>query len=419
MRILYISLYFPPEMGAPSARVSELSRCWVEMGHEVTVLTCFPNYPDGIIYENYKDKAKKLYFREEFNGINVIRVWAYPTHLRSALRRSINYLSSLLSFTITASILKRPDVVIATSPPPFIGLTTLTLKYLKAIPTVFEVRDLWPEVITAMGAGSSSSISYRIIDSVVDFSYKHSDLIVALTESFKDSIVNTRGIGEEKVKVITNAVDTDFFKPIKTDKNTFRGSGLENKFIVSYVGTIGLTHGVDVVINAAEELKSKIPDMVFLLVGDGFEKNSLKARAKSKGLDNVIFLGKRERSKIPDIINGSDISLVLSKKSELLEKTIFAKVFEPMACGNPIIVGARGETKNVVVDQGNAGLSFKPEDTKGLIECISKLYNDSGLRKKLGDNGRRLVTKSYSRKKKANDYIELLENLIEKKSGKK
>jgi len=415
MRILYISQYFPPEMGAPSARVSELSRYWVEMGHEVTVLTCFPNYPDGIIYENYKDKVKKLYVREEFNGINVIRVWAYPTHLRSALRRGTNYLSSLLSFSLTASILKRPDVVIATSPPPFIGLTTLTLKYFKSIPVVFEVRDLWPEVISAVGAGSSNSISYRIIESIVDFSYKHSDLIVALTESFKDSIVNTRGIEEEKVKVIENAVDTELFKPVKMDKSAFQELGLESKFIISYVGTIGLTHGVDVVINAAEELKSKIPDMVFLLVGDGFEKNRLEARAKSKGLDNVLFLGKRQRSKIPDIINGSDISLVLSKKSELLEKTIFAKVFEPMACGKPIIVGALGETKNVVVDQGNAGLSFEPEDTKGLIKCISKLYNDPKLRKKLGDNGRKLVTKSFSRKKKANDYIELLENLIEKK----
>lgn len=406
-------------MGAPSARVSELSRYWVEMGHEVTVLTCFPNYPDGVVYQGYEDKIKRLYMREEFNGIEVIRVWVYPTHLRSPLRRGINYTTSLLTYSLAGPLLKDIDIVIATSPPPFLGLTALILKYLKGMPFVFEVRDLWPEVITAVGAASPNSLSYKIIDKIVAASYKKSDLIVALTDSFKDSIVNARGIDENKVRVIENAVDTELFKPERSDRSALKKLGLNNKFIVSYVGTIGLTHGVDVVIKAAEELKPKIPELVFLLVGDGYEKNRLELLTNTKGLDNVLFLGKRQRSEIPEILNASDISLVLSKKSELLEKTIFAKVFEPMACGIPIIVGAEGETKSIAVDKGKAGVSFMPEDVGGLIDCIHKLHSDPGLRQKLGENGRKLVLSKYSREKKAHEYIHLLETLLENKSDKK
>ena len=403
-------------MGAPSARVSELSRFWVEMGHEVTVLTCFPNYPDGVVYEGYKDKIKKLYMREELNGVEVIRVWAFPTHLRSYIRRAVNYISSQLSYSISGAFLKKPDVIIATSPPPFIGLTAIFLKYLRGVPLVFEVRDLWPEVITAVGAGSSSSISYKIIDSIVGSSYRNCDHIVALTSSFKDSIVKTRGVKEEKITVIENAVDTEFFKPMKRDTHTLKDFGLEHKFIVSYVGTIGLTHGVDVILNAAEKLKTLIPELVFLLVGDGYEKDRLMELADRMRLNNVMFIGKLERRRIPGILNSSDIALVLSKKNELLEKTIFAKVFEPMATATPIIVGALGETKNLVVG-GNAGVSFRPEDPSGLIECIVSLYQNPDLRKKLGDNGRKLVLEKYSRRKKAGDYIEVLDNLVQVKGA--
>jgi glycosyltransferase involved in cell wall biosynthesis len=417
MRILYISQYFPPEMGAPSARVSELSRYWVEMGHEVTVLTCFPNYPDGVVYQGYDDKIKRLYMREEYSGVEVLRVWAYPTHLRSSLRRGINYMTSLLSYSLAGPMLKNIDIVIATSPPPFVGLTALMLKYLKGIPFVFEVRDLWPEVIAAVGASSPNSLSYKIIDKIVAAAYKKSDCIVALTESFKDSIVNARGINENKVRVIENAVDTELFKPNRADINAFKELGLEDKFIVSYVGTIGLTHGVDVVIDAAEKLKSKIPELVFLLVGDGHEKDRLELLTNTKGLENVLFLGRQDRSKIPEILNASDISLVLSKKSPLLEKTLFAKVFEPMACGIPVIVGAEGETKIIAVEQGNAGISFVPEDARGLIDCIDKLYKDSSLRQKLGENGRKLVLSKYSRQQKAHEYIELLENIVGRKNA--
>ena len=401
-------------MGAPSARVSELSRYWVEMGHKVTVLTCFPNYPDGAVYKGYEQKINKLYMREDLNGIDVIRTWAFPTHLRSTLRRGANYMSSFFTYSLVAPMLKNLDVVIATSPPPLVGLTALTIKKLKGTPFVFEVRDLWPEVISDVGAATQDSISYKFIDKIVSLSYKHSDSIVALTGSFKDSIVKERGIKESKVYVIENAVDTELFKPAKKDKSTLNELDLANKFIVSYVGTIGLTHGVDVVIKAGELLKSKIPDLVFLLVGDGNEKNRLEALSNRKGMDNVFFLGRLERHKIPSILNSSDISLVLSKKSRLLEKTIFAKVFEPMSCGVPLIVGAEGETKSLAVEKANAGMWFAPEDSNGLGDCILKLYNDPGLREKLGKNGRKYVLNNFSRRKKAQEYIELLETLLDR-----
>lgn len=417
MNILYISQYFYPEMGAPSARAYELSRYWVACGHNVTVLTSFPNYPDGSVYEGYETLIKKVLMHEEINGIKVVRVWAYPTHLRSPLRRGINYLSFFLSSSLIVPSFKNYDIVIATSPPPFLGLTGLLFSRLKGMPFIFEVRDLWPEVISAVGAAPQSSIQYKIFDQIVSLLYKKSTLIVALTNSFKETIASSRGIPEDKIKVIENAVDTEFFRPFQVSSADLRTLGLQDKFIVSYIGTIGLTHGVDVVLEAAKYFITKLPNLVFLLVGDGFEKSRLMKSKEQKKLNNVIFMNRQPRSNIPILINASDVSLVLSSKAPLLQKTIFAKAFEPMACGKPIIVGADGETKKIVVERARAGIYFKPESPNGLIEAIIELYENPDKRRYLGDNGRTFVVTSFSRLKKAKEYLEIIEEIVGHKNG--
>lgn len=411
MNILYITQYFPPEMGAPSARVHELSRYWTELGHSVTVLTTFPNYPSGVVYEKYRSKIWKMVYREKIDGINVIRAWSYPTHLRSSVKRGLNYASFCFSSALTATFLKGFDVVISTSPPPFLGLTGLYFSRLTGTPLVFEVRDLWPEVIPAMGVAGENSLTYRLFDKLVSALYEKSAIIVAVTESFRMHIAETRGIPIEKIKVIENAVDTDLFRPQEASPQLSKELHLDDKFVVSYVGTIGLTHGVGVVVEAAKALKNVIPGLVFLLVGDGYEKDGLERKTRNEGLTNILFLGRQPREKIPLLINLSDISLVLSGGNPILGKTIFAKVFEPMACGKPIIVGAEGETKQLVVDKGKAGISIAPESGGELIEAIKTLYNSAELRKELGDNGRQFVTSEYSRKKKAKDYIQILESI--------
>jgi len=415
MKILYISQNFHPEMGAAAARVYELSKYWVNLGHSVTVLTGFPNYPDGKIYEEYQTRKNKLFAREEIQGIKVIRVPIFPTHLRSPVRRALNYISFFTSSLVSSLFLKNRDVVIATSPSLFTGLTGLFFSRLKDVPFVFEVRDLWPEVIPAMGIGDSSSMSYRAFDRIASLLYRRSNLIVTVTESFKDEIVTARGIPPQKIKIIENAVDTDFFKPFRAEPILTDTPELRNKFIVSYIGTIDYTHGVEVVLKAATDAALQFPDLVFLLIGDGSDKERLEKINREEKLGNVVFLKHQPRKTIPGYINASDISLVLSSRESLLEKTMFAKVFEPLACGKPIIVGAKGETRNLVVEKANAGIGFEPESASGLIDAIGELYNNPELRNQLGENGRSYVTRAFSRESKAEQYSEMLEELTGKK----
>ena len=399
-------------MGAASGRVYELSKYWVSLGHEVTVLTSFPNYPDGVIHESYKSKSKRFFMRENIDGIKVIRTFTFPTHLRSALRRGLYYISFFISSSLAGLFLKSHDVVIATSPSLFTGLTGLLVSRLKGMPLVFEVRDLWPEVILAIGAGKESSLSYKIFNKIASTLYNKSVLIIVVTESFKDQIISTRGIRPDKIKVIENAVDTEFFKPFTVDPESVKKLGLKDRFVVSYIGTMGYTHGVEVILKAAPEIKREIPELLFLLVGSGSDKVRLQKIRKDAGLDNIRFVEQQPKNTIPTFINASDVSLVLSIKQPLLNKTIFAKVFEPMACGKPIVVGATGETRNIVIENANCGIGFEPENAQGLIDSITKLYHDPVLRKKLGENGRKYVTENFTRSKKAMDYINIIEKVI-------
>lgn len=414
MKILYISQYFYPEMGAAAARVFEISRYWAALGNEVTVLTCFPNYPDGKIYDGYKDKNGKPYFTETIDGVNVIRLLTYPTHLRSSARRGLNYMSSLVTSSIAVPFLKKNDLVIGTSPPLFMGLPALLYSRLRGIPFVFEVRDLWPEVISAVGVGEKGSFTYKVFDRTASLLYDKSDLVVALTESFKETMINERGISAEKITVIENAVDTDFFKPRPLEPGALGDLGLQNKFVVSYVGTIGFTHGVEIALKAAEELKSRIPDLVFLFVGDGSDKERLMKIKEEKKLDNVIFTGKQPKEKIPEFLNASAVSLVLSTGDPLFQKTIFAKVFEPMACSNPVIVGAEGETRKII-ERARSGIGFQPGSVNGLVDAITTLYANPAMREEFGHNGRKFVEEEFSREKKAADYLQALEEVVEKR----
>ncbi len=414
MRILYISQQFYPEMGAAAARIYELSRNWVKLGHEVTVITSFPNYPDGKIYDGYLQKSKKLFLYEEIDGINVIRTFIYPTHYRSSFRRGISYLSFLISSFCTVSFLRSHDIVIATSPPLFTGLSGLFFSRYRKVPLIFEVRDLWPEVIPALRAGKKGSMPYKIFDRIANLLYKKSDLIVAVTESFKETIVVDRGIPSEKIVVIENAVDTDYFRPSVPDYEPLNNIRLKNKFIVSYVGTIGYSHGADLVLKAADAFKKDFPDIVFLFVGDGSDKERLMKIKEEKKLDNVIFTGKQPKEKIPEFLNASAVSLVLSTGDPLFQKTIFAKVFEPMACGNPVIVGAEGETRNIV-ERARSGIGFQPGSVNGLVDAITTLYENPSMREEFGHNGRKFVEEEFSREKKAADYLQALEEVVEKR----
>src|SRR4029077_13173206 len=213
MKILYVSQYFPPEMGAPAARGAELSRHWAAAGHDVTVLTGFPNHPTGVVPPEYRDKFRRLVVREEIAGVSVVRTWLFPFPNRRAHERMLNYSSFCVSAATTGLFLSQPDVVIGSSPQLLVGLSGWWLARWKGAPFVFEVRALWPESLAAVGMGESNSLLHRSLAKIAGFLYRRSDRVVVVTPAFEEYLVERWAVPREKISVIENGVETELFAP--------------------------------------------------------------------------------------------------------------------------------------------------------------------------------------------------------------
>ncbi len=410
MKILYISQYFPPEMGAPAARAVELSRHWAEAGHEVTVLTGFPNHPTGVVPREYRAKFRRVVVHEQTDGIHVVRSWLLPFPNRKAYERILNYCSFCISAASTGLFLSRPDVVIATSPQLLVGLSGWCVARRKRVPFVFEVRDLWPESLTAVGMGNGDSLLHRCLAKIAGFLYRHSDRVVVVTPAFEDYLVKHWRVPREKISVIENGVETQLFAPAPA--TALKGElGLEGKFVVSYIGTIGMAHGLDTIIEAAIRLRPSNPEIVFLILGEGTEKPSIVARARERGLDNVRFIEQQPREQIPAYICASDVCLVLLKKAELFKTVIPTKMLEFMACARPVILGVDGQAR-AILEEARGGLVIEPENSNALVSAIRLLAANPEMAAQLGRNGREYVVQKFSRRETAYRYIHVLERLL-------
>lgn len=410
MNILYVSQYFPPEMGAPAARVSELSAQWVKAGHTVTVLTGFPNHPTGIVPRAYRWKLWCLVWVETQDGIKIVRTWLLPFPNRGRVRRTLNYVSFFISACLTGSFLRRPDVVIATSPQLLVGLAGRWIARRKRVPFVLEVRDLWPESLVAVGLSQPASRINRWLRRIADFLYRKCDLVVVVSSAFKNFLIEHYSVNPAKIAVVENGVETDLFTPVglKAVLDT------EKKFVVSYIGTIGLAHGLETVVQAALELQTnptRLPDLVFLVVGEGAGKERLIHLAAENQLPNLRILPQQPREKIPEIIRASDVCLVLLRKSEVFKTVLPTKLLEFMACGRPVIMGVEGEASRILLESGG-GICIEPEDATALAQAIRLVHDDSALRQRLGSVGREYVMKNFSRRQKAATYLEVLEKLL-------
>ena len=411
MKILYISQYFPPEMGAPAARVSELARHWVKAGHQVTVLTGFPNHPTGIVPPEYRAKLRKLVCREQKDGINVVRTWLMPLPNRKPYERILSYTSFLLSSCLTGTFLQRPEVVIATSPQPLVGLTGWWLSRIKRVPFILEIRDLWPDSLTGCGVGGEKSLMFRVLRTLSKFLYRSCDHIVVVTPAFKKELVTKWCVSPEKISVVENGVQTDLFSPDIRSGAYKNGLGLDGQFVVSYIGTLGQAHGLSTALKSAAELQTAYPDIFFLFVGEGADKEHLLTQAKNCNLHNVRFLPEKPREDIPSVIKASDICLVLLKKADVFRTVIPTKMLEFMACGRPVILGVDGQAREIV-EHAQAGIFVEPENPAALTQAIARLYGDSELRRTLGKNGRSYIVKHLSRHKTAQVYIDVLQNVV-------
>ena len=402
MKILYISQYFPPEMGAPSARVYEMSREWVRLGHDVTVLTTFPNHPTGVIPPEYRGEWTRS---EVVNGIRVVRVPIYVAANKGVLRRALNYISFGASASLVGPFLTdRPDVVVATSPQFLAALAGWWLSVVKWRPFVFEVRDIWPRSIVEVGAMKAGSLPVRLLEMLERFLYRRADRIVAVTHSFVDDI-SSKGVMREKVSVVTNGVDLELFQP--GDRAAARRAlGLPEGFLATYVGTHGMAHGLDTVLDAARRVQDR--GIRILLVGEGAEKAALKSRAAAEGISNVDFWDQQPRDRVAEIIAATDVCLVVLRDKPLFRTVIPSKIFEFMGAARPMLTTVDGESRRIVEDAG-AGVFCPPERPEELAEALVQMAADPDRLVEMGRSGRRHVEAHYSRPALAKQYLSILE----------
>jgi glycosyltransferase involved in cell wall biosynthesis len=300
--------------------------------------------------------------------------------------------------------------VIATSPQRLVGLTGWWLARAKRVPFVFEVRDLWPESLSAVGMGNDQSLLHRVLAKVAGFLYRQSDRIVVVTPAFKDHLVKNWKVPEEKISVVPNGVETELFHPEEANADLKKEIGAEGKFIACYIGTMGMAHGLEIVLEAATELKKTMPQAFFLLVGDGAEKENIAAHARSLGLSNLRLVDSQPRGKIPAYICASDVCLVLLKRTPVFETVIPTKMLEFMACARPVILGVAGQAMQIV-QEAQAGLCIQPENAKELAQAVMRLASDGALGKSLGSNGRKYILKHFSRPQTAASYLDILRKI--------
>jgi colanic acid biosynthesis glycosyl transferase WcaI len=408
VKILYVSQYFPPEMGAPAARAAELSQHWARMGHGITVLTGFPNHPTGVVPEEWRSRLRRFHYAETIDGVQVVRTWLWPLPNRKAHERIRNYASFCLSAAVSGSALKKPDVVIATSPQLLCALAGWWIAFWKSVPFVFEVRDLWPESLAAVGVGVEGTLLHRTLAAIAGFLYRRADRIVVVSPAFKHHLIRYWKVPAEKISVVENGVEVDLFHLDPAAVKVRKQLNLEGRFLICYIGTMGNAHGLGTLMDAAEELQTALPKAMFLLIGEGAEKDHIVELAAARKLGNVQFLGQQPRERIPAYVSAADICIVILRKAELFKTVIPTKMLEYMACERPVIIAVDGQARQIV-EQANAGIFVEPENSKALAQAIIELADDAPKREQMGSNGRKYIVDSFSREKTARDYIAVLE----------
>jgi glycosyltransferase involved in cell wall biosynthesis len=407
MRILFISHYYHPEGNAPATRVYEMTRRFVEQGHEVTVITGVPNVPDGVVYDGYRNRWRQ---RERVAGVEVIRVWTWLAANAGTSKRIANYVSFMLTATLAGLFARRPDVVIATSPQFFCGWAGVLVSALRRLPFVLEIRDMWPESILAVGAIMNPRI-IRILEWLELRMYAAASRVVTVGEGYRGKL-RERGVPDARIDVIPNGVDLAVFEAREDDGHIRREFGLGDCFVCAYVGTIGMGCGLDVVLRAARRLRDEgRDDLRFLLVGDGAVRGELEEQARTEGLTQVVFTGRQPKGRMPEFLAAVDACLVHLTRTELFKTVLPSKIFEAGAMRRPIVLGVEGFAAALVTEAG-AGICIEPENEAELLDAVKKLAADPSLGRRLGEAGYEHIAQAYSYDALAGRYSKLLERLL-------
>ena len=406
MHILFLTDNFPPEGNAPATRTFEHAREWVDKGHKLTVISCAPNFPEGKVFEGYKNKWLS---KQKIKGISVWRVKTYITANEGFIKRSIDFFSFMVSSLFFGLFVRKVDVVVGTSPQFFTVISAWALAKFKRVPFVFELRDIWPASITAVGAMQGSWI-IRTLEKLELFLYRQADLIISVTHSFKAEL-QSRGVSADKIKVVLNGVDLSKYKPLpEKDKEFSEKYHLQGKFVAGYIGTHGLAHALDSIIEAAELLKAE-DDIRVVFAGGGADRSRLERLVKTRGLSNVVMIPRQPKENMQKIWSLCDVSLVSLKDTPLFSTVIPSKIFESMAMKIPIIISVPEGESTEIVRTEKSGLVIPPENSNSFVKAILKLEKDEDLYRDLADNSL-LAASKFNRKILALEMLSHIEELV-------
>ncbi len=412
MRILFLTDNFPPETNAPATRTFEHCRRWTRWGANVRVITTAPNFPAGKTFAGYRNR---LIQRETLDGVQTIRVWTYITANEGFARRTLDYMSFMVTGFLAGLFTPRVDVIVCTSPQFFTACAAYVLSLFRRRPFVFELRDLWPDSILAVGAMRESA-AIRALRRLEYFLYRKAALVVSVTHSFKRVLVSN-GIPAEKISVVPNGADLVGFKPGPKPEDLLKRHGLRGKFVAAYIGTVGMAHGLDTILEAAEKVRAE-QHIAFMIVGDGAERAALQARARERGLSNVVFVGSVGKEEVKRYWLLCDAALVLLRDRPVFRHVLPSKMFEAMASARPIVLGVLGESADVLQAAG-AGANIRPEDATALAEALRALAAAPEKAVEMGLRGRRYVEKEFDRERLAAAMLDELRGVAAKRSCQK
>lgn len=402
MKILFLTENYPPETNAAANRVHERAKFWSDWGHDVTVITCAPNFPKGQIHDGYKNR---WYQSESMDGIKVVRVKTFINPNEGVILRMLDFLSFMVTGFFASLVQRRPDVVVATSPQFFTAVAGWMVGVCRRRPFVLELGDIWPASIVAVGAMQDSFL-IRLMERLELFLYRRSDAIVALTPSFKKNLVS-RGIDGNKISIVINGVDTSRFQRSPRDDALAAEWGIGDSFVIGYIGTHGMAHGLSNVLNAAAHLDDN-ERVKFLFVGDGAERDDLISQAADRNLDNVLFVSSQPREKMPNIWSVCDVALVHLRDSEVFSEVIPSKIFEAMAMGLPILLVTHKGIASDIVLSIRSGLWVPAERPVDLANLAASLSGRKRLLELLGRNGEK-ASGRFSRQRQAGEMLQILE----------
>ncbi len=406
--ILFITPYYPPEKGAAQVRISENAKRLVKFGHQVTVLTTFPNYPTGIVTPGY---YTKILDREIIDEVKVIRVWSYIAPHKGFVRRLLAQLSfACLAPLLGGRAIGPQDIIIVQSPPLFDAIAGRMLAWMKHCPFIFMVSDLWPESAVQLNA-VHNNVLIRLAEWLEWSTYQRARAVWALSQGIRDILIQ-RGLAPEHIFVLTNGADTGIFRPLP-QRECRAELGWKNTFTILYAGTHGVSHGLTTILETAELLQEHV-EIQFIFVGDGSEKADLVAESRRRCLLNVIFLDSLPHKKLPLALAAADICLVPMRNVPLFQGRLPLKMFEIMASARPFLLGVDGEARQLAVTEAGAALYVEPENAQAFVEAILHLQANPEVAETLGKRGREYIEARFERDQLAIELDTHIHSLLKK-----